>query len=42
VVLDEPTPIWGGVVSAPVFSEIMGFSLQHLKVPPSWGNPGEQ
>lgn len=42
VVLDEPTPIWGGVVSAPVFSEIMGFSLQHLKVPPSWGNPGEK
>jgi cell division protein FtsI/penicillin-binding protein 2 len=42
VVLDEPTPIWGGVVSAPVFSEVMGFSLQHLKVPPSWGSPGEQ
>jgi len=42
VVLDEPTPIWGGVVSAPVFSEIMGFSLQHLKAPPSWGNPGEK
>jgi cell division protein FtsI (penicillin-binding protein 3) len=38
VVLDEPTPIWGGVVSAPVFSEIMGFSLQHMDVPPSWGN----
>lgn len=37
VVLDEPSPIWGGHTSAPVFSEIMGFSLQHLKVPPSWG-----
>ena len=42
VVLDEPTPIWGGIVSAPVFSQIMGFSLQHLKIPPSWGSPGGQ
>jgi cell division protein FtsI/penicillin-binding protein 2 len=42
VVLDEPTPIYGGVVSGPVFSEIMGFSLQHLRVPPSWGDPGGQ
>lgn len=36
VVLDEPSPIWGGETSAPVFKEIMAFSLQHLKVPPSW------
>lgn len=38
VVLDEPTPIWGGDTSAPVFSEIMGFSLQHMNIPPSWGS----
>jgi len=38
VVLDEPTPIWGGEVSAPVFKEIMDFSLSHLKIPPSWGS----
>ncbi len=36
VVFDEPSPIWGGDTSAPVFKEIMGFSLQHLNVPPSW------
>lgn len=36
VVLDEPSPIWGGETSAPVFKEIMAFSLQHLKIPPSW------
>jgi cell division protein FtsI/penicillin-binding protein 2 len=37
VVIDEPTPIWGGETAAPVFKDIMSFSLQHLKVPPSWG-----
>lgn len=37
VVLDEPTPIWGGETAAPVFKQIMSFSLQHLKIPPSWG-----
>lgn len=39
VVLDEPSPIWGGETAAPVFREIMSYSLQHLKVPPSWGMP---
>ncbi|MHB8894877.1 MAG: peptidoglycan D,D-transpeptidase FtsI family protein [Candidatus Geothermincolia bacterium] len=39
VVLDEPTPIWGGETAAPVFRTIMSFSLQHLKISPSWGNP---
>jgi cell division protein FtsI (penicillin-binding protein 3) len=38
VVLDEPTPIWGGETAAPVFRTIMSYSLQHLKIPPSWGN----
>lgn len=37
VVLDEPSPIWGGETAAPVFKEIMSFSLQHLKIPPSFG-----
>jgi cell division protein FtsI/penicillin-binding protein 2 len=36
VVLDEPSPIWGGETAAPTFSDIMTFSLQHLKIPPSW------
>lgn len=36
VVLDEPCPIWGGYTSAPVFAEIMGFSLQRVKAPPGW------
>ncbi len=36
VFLDEPVPIWGGETAAPVFREIMEFSLQHLRIPPSW------
>ena len=39
VVLDEPTPIWGGETAAPVFKNVMSFSLQHLKIPSSWGMP---
>ncbi len=39
VVIDEPSPIWGGHTSAPVFKEIMGYSLQHLNIPASWGTP---
>jgi len=40
VVLDEPSPIWGGETAAPTFKDIMSFSLQHLKVSPSWSQPG--
>ncbi|MFH1149633.1 MAG: penicillin-binding protein 2 [Actinomycetota bacterium] len=36
VVLDEPSPIWGGHTAAPTFKPIMEFSLQHLKIAPSW------
>ncbi len=36
VVLDEPSPIWGGHTAAPTFKPIMEFTLQHLKVAPSW------
>jgi cell division protein FtsI (penicillin-binding protein 3) len=35
VTVDEPRgAIWGGVVAAPAFAEIAGFSLQYLEVPP--------
>jgi cell division protein FtsI (penicillin-binding protein 3) len=38
VVLNRPTPIYGGLVSAPVFSEIMRYALRHFDVPPQ-GRP---
>lgn len=41
VIFDQPSPIWGGYTSAPVFKEIMGYSLQHMSIPPSWVIPGE-
>jgi len=39
VMVDEPYPIWGGVVAAPVFSEVAGFALRHLGVAPTIPNP---
>ena len=33
VVLDHPTPIYGGAVAAPVFSTIMAYALHHFGVP---------
>ena len=36
VMLDEPRPVYyGGLTSAPAFSEIMDFALEHRRVPPS-------
>ncbi|MDQ3784697.1 MAG: penicillin-binding protein 2 [Actinomycetota bacterium] len=35
VVLDEPTPIWGGLTAAPTFRTITEFALSHLRVPPT-------
>ncbi|MEO7804466.1 MAG: penicillin-binding protein 2, partial [Actinomycetota bacterium] len=35
VILDEPSPIWGGVTAAPTFKEIMQFSLRHLGIGPA-------
>jgi len=35
VVLNHPTPIYGGSVSAPVFAEIMRYALRHFGVAPS-------
>ncbi len=35
VVLDEPSPIWGGVTAAPTFKTIMEFALSHLRIAPT-------
>ena len=37
VVLDEPTPIYGGQVAAPVFSRIMQYALRLERIPPPPG-----
>lgn len=34
VILDDPTPIYGGSTAAPTFTRIMEFALRHLGVPP--------
>jgi membrane peptidoglycan carboxypeptidase len=34
VVLDEPTPIFGGLVAAPRFAQIMNYALRELRIPP--------
>jgi cell division protein FtsI/penicillin-binding protein 2 len=35
VVLDDPSPIWGGSTAAPTFRTITEFALRHLGVPPT-------
>ena len=35
ITLDEPSSIYGGLASAPCFSQVMEFALQHLKATPS-------
>ena len=35
VVLDEPSPIWGGATAAPTFKTIAEFALRHLGVSPT-------
>jgi cell division protein FtsI (penicillin-binding protein 3) len=42
VVLDQPTPIFGGTVSAPVFSQVMQYALHRYGIPtsPSGGAGG--
>ncbi len=37
VVLDRPTPIFGGTVAAPVFSQIMSYALHRYDIPTSPG-----
>jgi cell division protein FtsI (penicillin-binding protein 3) len=39
IVLDEPTPIYGGQVAAPVFSRIMQYALRLDRIPPPPGSP---
>jgi cell division protein FtsI (penicillin-binding protein 3) len=34
VMLDEPTPIYGGLVAAPVFAEITRYGLRQFRIPP--------
>jgi len=34
VMLDEPTPIFGGLVAAPVFAEISRYGLRQFRIPP--------
>ncbi len=34
VVLNHPTPIYGGAVSAPVFAQVMGYALRHFDIAP--------
>lgn len=38
VMVDEPTPIFGGLVAAPVFSEVMATALTVQRVPPDRGD----
>jgi cell division protein FtsI (penicillin-binding protein 3) len=39
VVLEQPTPIFGGLVAAPVFSQVMRFALHRYGVPTSASAP---
>jgi cell division protein FtsI (penicillin-binding protein 3) len=41
VVLDRPTPIYGGTVAAPVFSRIMSYALHRYGIPTSPGAPSQ-
>jgi len=40
VVLDEPTPIFGGLVAAPVFAQVARYALRELEIPPAAPEPG--
>jgi cell division protein FtsI (penicillin-binding protein 3) len=37
VVLDEPTPIYGGLTAAPVFAQVAKYALRLLRIPPGSG-----
>ncbi|MGH2706577.1 MAG: peptidoglycan D,D-transpeptidase FtsI family protein [Actinomycetota bacterium] len=41
VVLDEPTPIWGGATAAPTARDVMTFALAHLRIGPGPVHPAE-
>jgi cell division protein FtsI (penicillin-binding protein 3) len=40
VVLDEPTPYFGGIVSAPVFADLGNFGIRHFGIPALAATPG--
>ena len=40
VVLDEPTPYYGGLVAAPVFSQVAAIGVRRLGIPPDAAPPG--
>jgi cell division protein FtsI (penicillin-binding protein 3) len=40
VVLDRPTPIFGGIVAAPVFRDMANYAVTRLGLPPSKLEPG--
>ncbi len=37
VILDQPTPIFGGLVAAPVFADLSRYALRELRIPPQVG-----
>ena len=37
VILDQPTPIFGGLVAAPVFADLARAALRELRIPPQIG-----
>ncbi len=37
VILDQPTPIFGGLVAAPVFADLARYALRELRIPPQIG-----
>jgi cell division protein FtsI (penicillin-binding protein 3) len=41
VVLNRPTPIFGGTVAAPVFSQIMSYALHRYGIPTTPGAPSQ-
>jgi cell division protein FtsI/penicillin-binding protein 2 len=42
VIIDEPKgAIYGGVVAAPVFSEVASFAVSHLRIPPTSVQPAQ-
>jgi cell division protein FtsI/penicillin-binding protein 2 len=41
VVLDRPTPIFGGSVAAPVFAQIMSYALHRYGIPTSPSAPSQ-
>lgn len=41
VVLDQPQPIYGGAVAAPVFSQVMSYALHRYDIPASPGLGGK-